>query len=116
VVETLCGYGTWLDGEAVAIGMVAAGELSLLRGLWSPEDQTRQRAVIAAAGLPQRWPDLDPEAVLACLQGDKKVRDGRVRFVLPTAIGRVEIRSDIEAGSILAALERCRQDHPSGGS
>jgi 3-dehydroquinate synthase len=108
VVEALCGYGTWLHGEAVAIGMVAAGELSLEKGLWSARDQERQRAVIAAAGLPQRWPDLDPAAVLACLQGDKKVRAGRVRFVLPTAIGSVEIRDDVEAGTILAALQRCR--------
>ena len=88
--------------------MVAAGELSLVQSLWSQEDQTRQRAVIAAAGLPLLWPDLDPEAVLACLQGDKKVRDGRVRFVLPTAIGAVQIRDDIERAAILTALERCR--------
>ena len=108
VVETLCGYGTWLHGEAVAIGMVAAGELSLQRGLWSPDDQQRQRALIAAAGLPQRWPELEPEQVLACLQGDKKVRDGRVRFVLPTGIGSVQIRDDITADAILAALERSR--------
>jgi 3-dehydroquinate synthase len=108
VVETLCGYGTWLHGEAVAIGMVAAGELSLERGLWAAEDQRRQRAVIAAAGLPHSWPDLDPDAVLSCLQGDKKVRDGRVRFVLPTGIGTVEIRDDIDADAILAALARCR--------
>ena len=107
VVEALCGYGTWLHGEAVAIGMVAAGELSLELGLWSAEDQRRQRAVIAAAGLPQRWPALDGEAVLACLQGDKKVRDGRVRFVLPTGIGEVEIRDDVGADQVLAALERC---------
>ena len=108
VVEALCGYGTWLHGEAVAIGMVAAGELSLIRDLWNPDDQRRQRTVIAAAGLPQRWPDLDPAAVLACLQGDKKVRDGRVRFVLPTGIGAVQIRDDIDADAILSALERCR--------
>ena len=107
VVEALCGYGTWLHGEAVAIGMVAAGELSLELGLWSAEDQRRQRAVIAAAGLPQRWPALDGEAVLACLQGDKKVRDGRVRFVLPTGIGEVEIRDDVGADQVLAAMERC---------
>jgi len=107
VVEALCGYGTWLHGEAVAIGMVAAGELSLAMGLWSPEEQRRQRAVITAAGLPLRWPELEPEAVLACLQGDKKVRDGRVRFVLPTAIGSVEIRDDVVAGTILTALQRC---------
>jgi len=108
VVEALCGYGTWLHGEAVAIGMLAAGELSLERGLWEPQEQQRQRALIAAAGLPQRWPDLELQAVLSCLQGDKKVRQGRVRFVLPTTIGAVQILDDIDAATIGAALERCR--------
>jgi 3-dehydroquinate synthase len=108
VVEALCGYGTYLHGEAVAIGMVAAGELSCELGLWSREDQERQRRVIAAASLPLAWPDLQPEAVLGCLQGDKKVRDGRVRFVLPTALGRVEIRDDVAGEQVLRALERCR--------
>ncbi|NDG23461.1 MAG: 3-dehydroquinate synthase [Synechococcaceae bacterium WBB_10_009] len=107
VVEALCGYGTYLHGEAVAIGMVAAGELSCELGLWSRDDQERQRRVIAAAGLPLAWPDLQPEAVLGCLQGDKKVRDGRVRFVLPTALGRVEIRDDVGAEQVQAALARC---------
>ena len=107
VVEALCGYGTYLHGEAVAIGMVAAGELSLELGLWSADDQRRQRQVIAAAGLPVRWPELQAEAVLACLQGDKKVRDGRVRFVLPTALGAVEIRDDVSGAQVLAALQRC---------
>jgi len=72
VVEALCGYGTWLHGEAVAIGMVAAGELSLELGLWSAEDQRRQRAVIAAAGLPQRWPALGGEGRLGRPPGGKK--------------------------------------------
>ena len=107
VVEALCGYGTYLHGEAVAIGMVAAGELSLELGLWSADDQRRQRQVIAAAGLPVRWPELQAEALLACLQGDKKVRDGRVRFVLPTALGAVEIRDDVSGPQVLAALQRC---------
>ena len=108
VVEALCGYGTYLHGEAVAIGMVAAGELALELGLWSPADQARQRAVIAAAGLALRWPQLEPEAVLQSLQGDKKVRDGCVRFVLPTSLGAVEIRSDVSGEQVLAALQRCR--------
>jgi 3-dehydroquinate synthase len=108
VVEALCGYGTYLHGEAVAIGMVAAGELSCELGLWSRDHQEHQRRVIAAAGLPLAWPDLQPEAVLHCLQGDKKVRDGRVRFVLPTALGRVEIRDDVGGEQVLRALERCR--------
>ena len=107
VVETLCGYGTYLHGEAVAIGMVAAGELALELGLWSAEDQVRQRSVIAAAGLPGRWPELDNAAVLECLQGDKKVRDGCVRFVLPTSLGSVEILSDVSGEQVVAALARC---------
>jgi 3-dehydroquinate synthase len=105
-VETLSGYGRWLHGEAVALGMLAAGEIAVAMELWSPAEQERQRALIVAAGLPRRWPDLDPEAVLTCLQGDKKVRQGRVRFVLPTAIGRVVIRDDVPPATIRAALER----------
>ncbi len=102
VVETLCGYGTWLHGEAVAIGMVAAGELSLAMGLWSQEDQDRQKRLIQAAGLPNAFPALSREAVWRCLQSDKKVKDGRIRFVLPTAIGAVAIRDDVNLETILA--------------
>ena len=104
VVETLCGYGTWLHGEAVAIGMVAVGQLALIRGSWSEADLNRQRQLIARCGLPTAWPDLDPDAVLNTLQGDKKVLDGKLRFILPTAIGRVEIRDDITREEILSCL------------
>jgi 3-dehydroquinate synthase len=106
VIETLSGYNTWLHGEAVAMGMLAAGEIAVVLGLWSAAEQSRQRALIAAAGLPQRWPRLDRNAVLTCLQADKKVRAGKVRFVLPTAIGQVIIRDDVSADTIVAALER----------
>ena len=105
VVETLTGYGTYLHGEAVGLGMLAVGRLATALGLWSAEEEQRQRGLIAAAGLPVEFPSLDPEAVLACLQGDKKVRDGRVRFVLPTAIGQVVIRDDVGAAVIREALE-----------
>jgi 3-dehydroquinate synthase len=104
VIEALCGYGTYLHGEAVGLGMLAAGQIADSMGLWSPQDQARQRALIHAAGLPLAMPRLEPAAVLDCLQGDKKVRDGRVRFVLPTSIGAVEIRDDVDAHTIAAAL------------
>ena len=103
-VETLSGYGTYLHGEAVGLGMLAAGALSRHLGLWSADDERRQRALIASAGLPLNWPPLDPEAVLACLQGDKKVRQGKVRFVLPVAIGQVVIRDDIDPELIRQVL------------
>ena len=63
---------------------------------------------MCSSDLPLAWPDLASEAVLACLQGDKKVRDGRVRFVLPTALGSVEIRDDVSGEQVLQALARCR--------
>ena len=108
VVETLCGYGTWLHGEAVAIGMVAVGQLALNRGSWTEMDAERQKQLIQRCGLPTAWPDLNPDAVLRTLQGDKKVKDGRLRFVLPTAIGHVEIRDDINRDEILRCLEQLR--------
>ncbi|QEY31665.1 3-dehydroquinate synthase [Synechococcus sp. RSCCF101] len=106
VVETLSGYGRVLHGEAVAIGMVAAGALSVELGLWSPADQERQRRLIAACGLPVRWPGFEAEAALRCLRSDKKVRDGRVRFVLPSGLGSVVIRDDISDARVLQVLER----------
>ncbi|MCT0214511.1 MULTISPECIES: 3-dehydroquinate synthase [unclassified Synechococcus] len=96
VVETLCGYGTVIHGEAVALGMEAVGRLALAMGLWQPADQERQRAVIAKAGLPLALPPLDVEAALQTLQSDKKVNQGQLRFVLPTGIGQVVIRNDVD--------------------
>jgi 3-dehydroquinate synthase len=105
VVETLCGYGAWLHGEAVAIGMVAVGELAVQRGSWSREEADRQRTLIDRVGLPTKWPDLDTESVLRTLQGDKKVRDGQLRFVMPTSIGSVEVRDDVSRDEILRCLK-----------
>ena len=105
VVEALCGYGTWLHGEAVALGMVAVGELAVQRGNWSRDDAKRQKQLIAKAGLPTTWPELNLEAVLHTLQGDKKVRDGQLRFVIPTGIGSVEIQNDISRDEITHCLE-----------
>ena len=56
VVENLTGYGTWLHGEAVAIGMVAVGELAVQRGHWSRDQANRQRRLIQKCGLPTVWP------------------------------------------------------------
>jgi len=87
--------------------MVAVGRLAVLKGLWSESDQMRQVRLIEKAGLPTAWPALDVDAVLKTLRGDKKVRHGRLRFVLPTCIGDVVIRDDISDSDVrecLAAL------------
>ncbi len=104
VVETLTSYEKYLHGEAVALGMLAAGELSLQLGLWPAADQQRQRQIIERCGLPLTTPRFEAEEVRNCLLRDKKVIAGRVRFVLPTGIGAVEIRNDVTLDAAIEAL------------
>ncbi|NJR68290.1 MAG: 3-dehydroquinate synthase [Synechococcales cyanobacterium CRU_2_2] len=91
-VESLTGYSVVNHGEAVGIGMVAAGAIALNLGLWDAKSQGRQLALIQKAGLPtQLPPGIQIDAIIAALQSDKKVNAGKVRFVLPQAIGSVTI-------------------------
>lgn len=90
-VESLTGYRLINHGEGVAIGMVAAGKLAVELQMWQQEDAARQDALIQKTGLPTQLPaGLDHQAIIDALQTDKKVKDGEVRFVLPSQIGLVK--------------------------
>ncbi len=104
-LETLTGYTTYLHGEAVALGMQAMGWIASRAGHWQEAEQQRQTRLMAKAGLPLRWPPLDPDAVVACMDSDKKVRHGRVRFIVPRALGHVEIRDDISTERVKQVLK-----------
>ena len=104
-LETLTGYTTYLHGEAVALGMEAMGWIASQEGHWQEAEQQRQTRLLAKAGLPLRWPALEPAAVVACMNSDKKVRHGRVRFVVPRSLGHVEIRDDISTERVAQALK-----------
>ena len=106
VIEKLCGYGNYLHGEAVGIGMVAAGELAVQIKSWRRSDAQKQKELIEKAGLPVKWPKLDLNEVYRTLQGDKKVRGGKIRFIMPTGIGNVEINNDISRTEIENCLNR----------
>ena len=106
VIENLCGYGKWLHGEAVAMGMVAVGQLAVQRGLWEESDAKRQKQLIDKAGLPTNWPKLELENVLRSLQGDKKVKNGKVSFVMPLTIGDVRLFNDISNKEIHECLQK----------
>ncbi|MCC5897179.1 MAG: 3-dehydroquinate synthase [Phormidium sp. BM_Day4_Bin.17] len=109
-VESLTGYTELLHGEGVAIGMIAASRLAVALKLWSAEDDARQAQVIANAGLPTTIPPaVDIDAILAKLQTDKKVKDGQVRFVLPTSIGHAIVSDRVPPDLIqdtLAGLKK----------
>ena len=96
VIENLCGYGEFLHGEAISVGMRIAGDIASDIGLWSKEEASRQNELIKNYGLPIKIPNLKKESIMKILMGDKKVKDGRMRFVLPKKIGEVEIFNNIE--------------------
>ena len=96
VIENLCGYGKFLHGEAISIGMKIAGEIAIEKGLWSKEESLRQENLIKSYNLPTEIPNISKQDVLKILMGDKKVRDGKMRFVLPLEIGEVDIYDDID--------------------
>lgn len=88
-VENLTSYRTFLHGEAVSIGMVAAARISQARGHCGPEVVDRIEALLNRAGLPTLIPDaLSPEALGRAIELDKKARDGKVKFVRVDEIGR----------------------------
>lgn len=103
--EQLSGYSL-AHGQGVALGMIAAAELAAARGLCPPDLPTRVAALLTRLDLPTRLPGFDPAAVLAAMATDKKRAGGRLRFVLPHAIGRVAVHDDITAAEVLAALAR----------
>ena len=106
-VESLTGYKLVNHGEAVAIGMVAAGAIAVELGLWDRTSRDRQLALIQKAGLPDRLPpDLDIDQIVTALQSDKKVKAGQVRFVLPTQIGAAIVTDQVPAATIRQVLKQ----------
>lgn len=107
-IEAASGYTTFLHGEAVALGMHAAGALARLLGMVDDAFVERQRACIEACGLPARWPDLPIDDTLQAMRRDKKARAGRLKFIVPDRVGHVIQRTDVTEEQARAALEALR--------
>ena len=100
-IESITNYRLFNHGEAVGLGMIIAGAIAVDLGLWSVADQTKQVAIIAKTRLPQSLPsDINQQAIVDSLSTDKKVEAGKVRFVLPTAIGNATL-SDLVTGDLV---------------
>jgi 3-dehydroquinate synthase len=108
-IEAAGGYGRFLHGEAISLGLVAAGRISSQKtGL--PESDTAQ--VIAALEkfeLPTRLDDdLSTERLLELMKTDKKFKGGKIRFVVVPELGKAELRADVDEQEIEAAIEALR--------
>ncbi|HMO51114.1 MAG TPA: 3-dehydroquinate synthase [Kiritimatiellia bacterium] len=104
-IETVAGYGKFLHGEAIAIGMVFAARLSVhLTGL-PPAQASRIEQLFARAGLPVKAPGLSWSKLQKAMSLDKKSSGGKPRFVLAREIGQVDFGVPVEEKDLLSAWE-----------
>ncbi len=94
----------YLHGEAVAIGVVAASQLAVNRKMCSPDVLSRLKVMLEMVGLPIKGTNLaSVDALVESMTHDKKVKDGKVRLVLPVQVGEVVVVDDASADEIAAA-------------
>ena len=107
-LEAETGYRTLLHGEAVGWGMVAAGWIAGEVGKLDRESARRIREATLGLG---KLPKVEVRGgnIVRRLQADKKTRNGRVHFVLPTEIGKVEVVSDVPERVVLEAVAELKK-------
>ena len=103
-IETVTEFRSYLHGEAVAIGMVMAADLSVRMNLCQSDAADRVRRLIEVYGLPVVAPKCPAPLMLEAMAMDKKVIGGRMRFVLVKRIGEVSVESDVPQGKLERTL------------
>lgn len=105
-IESGLGYGQWLHGEAVGCGMVMAADLSHRLGYIDAAAKARLTALVQAAGLPVRAPDLGAARWLELMEVDKKNEGGQIKFILIRPLGQPLITS-VAQDLLLQTLAAC---------
>lgn len=108
-IENAMGYGVWLHGEAVAAGSVMAADLSVRMGWLTSSDLDRIRALFLQAGLPVKGPKIDIQRYLDLMGLDKKVAEGKIRFVLLESLGKAVLCNGVPPELLHQTLEACRE-------
>lgn len=104
VIETHEGYGAWLHGEAVGVGMIQAMRLSQKMGWLSEADVIRGKKLIEQANLPSLPPKTDLVTSLDLMQHDKKVKSGKIRLILLKALGEAVLTSEYDEQALKTVL------------
>lgn len=103
-LEALTHYTHFKHGESVALGMIAASRIAQKMDMIGEDVLQRITALIEKAGLPTTMPTIDTIDLIDRLKKDKKVRNSKVRFVLPQKIGAVLVRDDVPKHFIIEAI------------
>ncbi|MDI6815356.1 MAG: 3-dehydroquinate synthase [Dehalococcoidales bacterium] len=91
-------------GQAVAIGMLAAGRISNKLNILSRDEQIRLKRLIQRTGLPTQIPNLNVDEIIQVMKHDKKILGGKIRFVLPKSIGKAFITDEVTPSLIEQVL------------
>jgi 3-dehydroquinate synthase len=105
-IESATGYHEWLHGEAVAVGLLMAADLSSRLGWLTAGDVGRVKSLLERAGLPTSAARVGAARMLEFMTMDKKVQDGRLRLVLLSRLGEASLRSDVDATKLHATLQQ----------
>ncbi|WP_440054381.1 3-dehydroquinate synthase [Pseudoalteromonas sp. T1lg65] len=106
-IEAQMGYGNWLHGEAVAAGMVLAVKLAARRGDLTQQQVEQITKVIEKYDLPTLPPSqMNAEQFLSHMRKDKKNKQGRIRFILPTQLGRCALVDDVSDENVIELIGR----------
>ena len=103
-LEAVTGYRRLTHGEAVGWGLVGAAFIARRRGLLSEAAHEAIASAVDHVGPRPAISDLPTPRILEALARDKKSKAGRVPFILPSAIGRVEVHDDVSRAEIVGAL------------
>lgn len=105
-IEAALGYGHWLHGEAVALGIILAAELSVRMGWLEQKCYLRIKKLITEIGLPDKLPqELTSEALIQYMMLDKKNTEQHLRFILLTKIGQAKISDEVALAILQQTLK-----------
>lgn len=103
-LEAVTGYKRFTHGEAVGWGLIGAAWIARRRGILGEPAYDAIASAVDRLGPRPRMSDLDTEQLLRAVRRDKKVREGKLAFVLPTRIGRVVVEPDVQVAEVKRAL------------
>ena len=105
-IETVTGYQEWMHGEAVSVGMTAAGRIARELGIMELNLFERQTDLLRDFGLPISAPGLSPDRIIEAMSRDKKIIDGKARFVFVSEVGQAVLHTDVPDSLIRDAVQR----------
>jgi 3-dehydroquinate synthase len=105
-IEVAQGYGNWLHGEAVGVGMIMAAKLSQAMGWLSQADIERIILLIKNAGLPTVPPNISVDKYIELMMLDKKTKDGKINLVLQKSMGEAVLSNSYDPSKLRHILEQ----------